>query len=101
MKRLYAVARATAIVLCLYGTGLSAELSTESQGKLMKSVDSYASRMSEVALKIWSAPELGYLETKTQRSSKTSSGKPALKSRQAWPAFRLPLSRARGQATVQ
>lgn len=65
MKRLYAVARATAIVLCLYGTGLSAELSTESQGKLMKSVDSYASRMSEVALKIWSAPELGYLETKT------------------------------------
>jgi aminobenzoyl-glutamate utilization protein B len=65
MKRLYAVARATAIVLCLYGTGLSAELSTESQGKLIKSVDSYASRMSEVALKIWSAPELGYLETKT------------------------------------
>ena len=31
----------------------------------MKSVDSYASRMSEVALKIWSAPELGYLETET------------------------------------
>ena len=65
MKRLYAVASATAIVLCLYGTGSSAELSTENQAKLMKSVDSYASRMSEVALKIWSAPELGYQETKT------------------------------------
>jgi aminobenzoyl-glutamate utilization protein B len=65
MKRLYAFARPTAIVLYLYGTGLAAELSTESQGKLMKSIDSYASRMSEVALKIWSAPELGYLETKT------------------------------------
>jgi aminobenzoyl-glutamate utilization protein B len=65
MRRLYAFARPTAIVLYLYGTGLAAELSTESQGKLMKSVDSYGSRMSEVALKIWSAPELGYLETKT------------------------------------
>jgi aminobenzoyl-glutamate utilization protein B len=65
MKRLYAVARATAIVLYLYGTGSSAELSTENQARLMKSVDSYASRMSEVALKIWSAPELGYQETQT------------------------------------
>jgi aminobenzoyl-glutamate utilization protein B len=65
MKRSYAVAIATAIVFCLYGTGLLADLSTESQVKLMKSVDSYASRMSEVALKIWSAPELGYLETQT------------------------------------
>ena len=101
MKRLYAVARATAIVLCLYGTGLSAELSTESQGKLMKSVDSYASRMSEVALKIWSAPELGYLETKTSALLQDELRKAALKSRQAWPAFQLPLSRARGQATVQ
>src|SRR4029453_3357118 len=43
----------------------SAELSSENQAKLMKSVDSYAARMSEVALKIWSAPELGYQETKT------------------------------------
>jgi aminobenzoyl-glutamate utilization protein B len=66
MKCLYAVARAAAVVLLLLcGTGSSAELSTENQAKLMKSVDSYAARMSEVALKIWSAPELGYLETKT------------------------------------
>ena len=63
MKRLYAVASATAIVLYLYGTASSAELSTENQAKLLKSVDSYAPRMSEVALKIWSAPELGYQET--------------------------------------
>ena len=65
MKRLYAVASATAIVLYLYGTASSAELSTENQAKLLKSVDSYAPRMSEVALKIWSAPELGYQETQT------------------------------------
>jgi aminobenzoyl-glutamate utilization protein B len=64
MKRLYAVATATTIILCLYGTGSSAELSTENQAKLMKSVDSYAARMSDVALKIWSEPELGYQETK-------------------------------------
>ena len=65
MKRLYAVASATAIVLYLYGTASSAELSTENQAKLLKSVDSYAPRMSEVALKIWSKPELGYQETGT------------------------------------
>jgi aminobenzoyl-glutamate utilization protein B len=35
------------------------------QTKLIKNVDSYAARMSEVALKIWSAPELGYQETQT------------------------------------
>src|SRR5262245_15106237 len=65
MKRFYAVISVTSIVLCLYGTGSSAELSTENQAKLLKSVDSYAPRMSEVALKIWSKPELGYLETGT------------------------------------
>ncbi len=54
-----------AIVFCLYGIGSSAELSTENQAKLLKSVDSYAPRMSEVALKIWSKPELGYQETGT------------------------------------
>src|SRR5215475_12074014 len=65
MKRLYAVILATAALGFLYGMGSSADLSTENQAKLMKSVDSYASRMSEVALKIWSKPELGYQETKT------------------------------------
>ncbi|HEX9461655.1 MAG TPA: amidohydrolase [Alphaproteobacteria bacterium] len=42
-----------------------AELSAENQSRLIKSVDGYSSRMSEVALKIWSTPELGYQETKT------------------------------------
>ena len=65
MKSLYTFSKATAIVFCLYSTALSAELSTENQVKLIKSVDLYAPRMSEVALKIWSAPELGYQETET------------------------------------
>src|SRR5215813_4566207 len=65
MQRLYAVASATTIILCIYGIGSSADLSTENQAKLMKSVDSYAPRMSEAALKIWSKPELGYQETQT------------------------------------
>src|SRR5262247_359394 len=65
MKRLYAVTLATAALGFLYGIGSSADLSTENQTKLMKSVDSYAPRMSQVALKIWSKPELGYQETQT------------------------------------
>src|SRR5262245_59141704 len=65
MKRLYTVILATAALGFLYGIGSSADLSTENQAKLMKSVDSYAPRMSEVALKIWSKPELGYQETQT------------------------------------
>src|SRR5262245_8559495 len=46
-------------------SALSAELSSQDQAKLLKNIDAYASRMSEVALQIWSAPELGYLEQKT------------------------------------
>jgi aminobenzoyl-glutamate utilization protein B len=65
MKSLYTFSKATAIVFCLYSMASSAELSTESQVKLIKNVDLYAPRMSEVALKIWSAPELGYQETRT------------------------------------
>src|SRR5215467_71772 len=65
MKRLYAVTLATAALVFLYGIGSSADLSTENQTKLMKSVDSYAPRMSEVALKIWSKPEVSYQETQT------------------------------------
>jgi len=63
MKSLYTFAKAAVIVLCLNSTASSAELSTENQAKLIKNIDLYASRMSEVALKIWSAPELGYQET--------------------------------------
>src|SRR5258706_594924 len=48
------------------GTALSAaELTPDHRAKLIGSVDAYAPRISEVALKIWAAPELGYQETKT------------------------------------
>ena len=65
MKSLYTFSKATVIVFCLYSMALSAELSTENQVKLIRNVDLYAPRMSEVALRIWSAPELGYQETRT------------------------------------
>lgn len=63
MKR--AFISAVVITLSSYASAWSADLSAENQAKLIKNVDSYASRMSEVALKIWSLPELGYQETKT------------------------------------
>jgi aminobenzoyl-glutamate utilization protein B len=43
----------------------AAELSPGDQAKLIGSVDGYAPRISDVALKIWASPELGYQETKT------------------------------------
>src|SRR5205085_95462 len=43
----------------------AAELSADQQAKLIQGIDAYAPRMTEVALQIWSMPELGYLETKT------------------------------------
>ena len=43
----------------------AAELGHDDQAKLIDSVDAYAPRISEVALKIWASPELGYQETKT------------------------------------
>jgi aminobenzoyl-glutamate utilization protein B len=43
----------------------AAELSAQSQAKLIGAVDSYAARMSDVALKIWAMPEMGYLENNT------------------------------------
>jgi aminobenzoyl-glutamate utilization protein B len=65
MKRPFSFAIAVALALCSQALSWSAELSTENQAKLIKNIDSYASRMSEVALKIWSTPELGYQEAKT------------------------------------
>src|SRR5258707_7209651 len=57
---------AAAAVALGAGTSLSAaELSADHQAKLIGSVDAYAPRISEVALKIWAAPELGYQETQT------------------------------------
>lgn len=65
MKRSLVLAQAVTLVLYSCALAWSADLSTENQTKLIKNVESYASRMSEVALKIWSMPELGYQETKT------------------------------------
>src|SRR5258708_8040658 len=57
---------AAAAVALGAGTALSAaELTPDHRAKLIGSVDAYAPRISEVALKIWAAPELGYQETKT------------------------------------
>src|SRR5499427_10382600 len=65
MKRPLWIAAAAAVVLCPAAPALSTELSTNDQAKLIGNVDAYAPRISEVALKIWAFPELGYQETKT------------------------------------
>ena len=59
---------ASVAALALSGTqtaASAAELSAGNQAKLIANVEAYAPRMSEVALQIWSMPELGYQETKT------------------------------------
>src|SRR5215467_14694353 len=56
------------VALALAMTSVSAspaELSAENQSKILSNVNAYAPRMSEVALQIWSMPELGYQETQT------------------------------------
>jgi aminobenzoyl-glutamate utilization protein B len=65
MNRLLSLTIELIPVLCFHAAVWSADLAPENQTKLIKHVDTYASRMSEVALKIWSMPELGYQETKT------------------------------------
>jgi len=65
MKRPISFFVAGAFALCSQALAGSVELSTENQAKLIKNIDAYSSRMSEVALKIWSTPELGYQESKT------------------------------------
>src|SRR5712671_1727927 len=65
MKRPLWFMAAAAVVLCAGTPASAAELSADNQAKLIGSVDAYAPRISEVALKIWAAPELGYQETKT------------------------------------
>jgi aminobenzoyl-glutamate utilization protein B len=54
-----------AIMLCTGAPASAADLSANDQARLIGNVDAYAPRISEVALKIWAAPELGYQETKT------------------------------------
>jgi aminobenzoyl-glutamate utilization protein B len=56
---------ALAAFLYLSMPAWSAELAAELQSKLIKNIDADAARLSQIALKIWAAPELGYQETKT------------------------------------
>jgi aminobenzoyl-glutamate utilization protein B len=54
-----------AVSLCAGSLASAAELSAASQARLIGSVDAYAPHISDVALAIWAAPELGYQETRT------------------------------------
>jgi aminobenzoyl-glutamate utilization protein B len=65
MKRSALLAAAAALALNVHAAATAAELSADNQAKLISHVEAYAARMSEVALKIWSLPELGYQETRT------------------------------------
>jgi aminobenzoyl-glutamate utilization protein B len=65
MQRSPWFAAVATIALCASVSASAAELSADSEAKLIGSVDAYAPRISDVALKIWAAPELGYQETKT------------------------------------
>ena len=67
MKKTFFLAGTAALALSL-GVPLAAsagELSPANQAKVLGNVDAYAKRMSEVAMQIWSMPELGYQESKT------------------------------------
>jgi aminobenzoyl-glutamate utilization protein B len=65
MKRSHLFATVASLALVASTLTQAAELSAENQSKLIKSIDAFAPHISEVALKIWNAPELGYQETKT------------------------------------
>jgi len=65
MKRPLRFVAAAVVALSAGIPASAAELSADHQAKLIGSVDAYAPRISEVALKIWASPELGYQETKT------------------------------------
>ena len=62
MVRSTALAGVAAIALWS-SSASGAELSAANQAKLIANVDAYAARMSQVALQIWSMPEVGYQET--------------------------------------
>ena len=64
MKHASWLITAAAAALCA-GAACAAELSAVDQARLIGSIDDYAPRISDVALKIWASPELGYQETKT------------------------------------
>jgi len=72
------VALAAIICLCSSGSVWCADLPAEQQNKVIKSVDSYAMRMSEVALKIGRCPSLATKRLKHRRCFKTSARRQAL-----------------------
>jgi aminobenzoyl-glutamate utilization protein B len=65
MTRRELLAGIAAVAVIAWSPVLAAELSSVNQAKLIASVDAYSGRMSQVALQIWAAPELGYQEKKT------------------------------------
>ncbi len=65
MTRRELLAGIAAVAVIAWSPVLAAELSAVNQSKLIASVDAYSGRMSQVALQIWAAPELGYQEKKT------------------------------------
>ena len=65
MKRSSWFVATAAVALCAGLPASAAELSAVNQARLIGTVDAYAPHISEVALKIWAMPELGYQETKT------------------------------------
>ncbi len=65
MTRQFFLAGVACLALVASSPALPAELSAANQAKVLANVQAYAPRMSEIALKIWEMPELGYLETKT------------------------------------
>src|ERR1700712_2545421 len=64
MKRRFLLAGAAAFAL-LTNAAEAGELSAANQAKVLGNVESYAARMSQVALQIWAMPEMGYLENNT------------------------------------
>src|SRR5215475_4342699 len=65
MMKQWLLAGVAGAVLCASAPALPGELSTANQDKVLANVQAYPPGMSEVALQIWSMPELGYQETKT------------------------------------
>ena len=65
MNRRELLAGITALAAVRWSPALAVDIAPADQAKLIANVDAYAARMSQVALQIWAAPEVGYQEFKT------------------------------------
>lgn len=65
MNRRELLAGIAALAAVRWSPALAADIAPADQAKLIANIDAYAPRMSQVALQIWGAPELGYQEFKT------------------------------------